>query len=60
MPRRIYVGPCLEVVTRLDGVEMTLGRGQSVDVSEKQAEVLDRDDVNWAQPKAPKHKAGDR
>jgi len=59
MPRRIYVGPITEVVTRLDGVEMTLGRGQSVDVSEEQAEVLDRDEVNWAQPRTPKTKAGD-
>jgi hypothetical protein len=60
MPRRIYVGPCVEVVTRLDGVEMVLARGESVDVSEEQAAVLDRDTVNWAQPRAPRsQKEGD-
>lgn len=59
MPRRIYVGPVAEVVTRLDGVEMALGRGHSVDVSDEQAEILDRDEVNWAKPRTPKTKEGD-
>lgn len=59
MPRRIYVGPIVSVVTRLDDVEMTLSRGESVDVSEEQAEVLDRDEVNWAKPRTPKTKEGD-
>jgi len=44
MPRRIYVGSCTEIVTRLDDVEM----------------VLDRDSVNWAQPRSPRSlKEGD-
>ncbi len=61
MPRRIYVGPCAEIVTRLDDIEMVLARGESVDVSEEQADVLDRDSVNWARPRpAPGQKEGDR
>lgn len=60
MPRRIYVGPVTEIVTRLDGVEMLLGRGHSVDVSEEQAEILDRDPDNWASPRVPRsQKEGD-
>jgi len=60
MPRRIYVGSCTEIVTRLDDVEMVLSRGQSVDVSEETAEILDRDSVNWAQPRSPRSlKEGD-
>lgn len=59
MPRRIYVGPVVEVVTRLDDVEMVLTRGQSVDVSEEQAARLDLDEVNWAKPRAfPREQKG--
>lgn len=57
MPRRVYVGPCMEVVTRLDGVEMVLTRGDAVDVSEDQAAALDRDEVNWATPKGSSPKS---
>lgn len=53
MPRRIYVGPIVEMVTRLDDVEMVVSRGQSVDVSEEQAEELDRQPANWAKPRSP-------
>jgi hypothetical protein len=59
MPRRVYVGPIVEVVTALDGVEMTLARGESVDVSDEQAAILDRDEVNWAKPRTFKQKEGE-
>jgi hypothetical protein len=60
MPRRIYVGACVEIVTRLDDVEMVLSRGQSVDVSEETAKLLDRDTTNWAAPRQPQtNKDGD-
>lgn len=61
MPRRIYVGPIGKVETLIDGIQIELSRGDSVDVSERQAEALDRDEVNWAKPKSEgsKPKGGD-
>jgi hypothetical protein len=60
MARRTYVGPIAEIVTRLDGVEMILERGDSVDVSAQQAEQLDACPENWAAPRqAPPKKDGD-
>jgi hypothetical protein len=56
------VGPIAKIETILDGVQMELSRGDSVDVSERQAAKLDRDTVNWAKPKASpsdKKKDGD-
>lgn len=53
MARRIYVGPCIEIVTRLDDVEMVVSRGQSVDVSDEQAEQLDRQSAIWSKPRTP-------
>jgi hypothetical protein len=58
MPRRIYVGAITSIVTRLDDVEMTVHRGESVDVSEEEAERLDRAPDNWAKPRLPR-KEGD-
>jgi hypothetical protein len=60
MARRIYVGPVDAIDTKLDGVEMTLKRGESVDVSDDTAKALDNCPDNWAKPKsASKTKEGE-
>ena len=62
MARRIYVGPVAEILTVLDGIEMQVERGDSVDVSDEQAAQLDLCPDNWATPKAKpsNKKEGDR
>ena len=52
MARRIYVGSVDAIDTVLDGVEMTLERGEAVDVSDEQAEIMDLCPDNWLKPKA--------
>lgn len=47
MARFQYVGSCPGIITKLDGVEMEVRRGQTVDVSDETAELLAAQEENW-------------
>lgn len=57
MQRRIYVGPVDAIITnlgtdpRLGGRTWRVERGESVEVSDEQAALLDKQPDNWAKPR---------
>lgn len=51
MPRRTYTGPVDAIATRLpSGREVTVERGQTVEVTADEAALLDAQTGNWTDP----------
>ena len=51
--RRVYAGPCDEIETLLDGARVVVKRGDVVDVSRAQAELLDAQEGMWEPTTGP-------